>query len=199
MELTLIIGGARSGKSDLAQRLAQASGRRVVVVATMEPRDDEMRERIGAHRASRPPDWTTIEAPSGIAAALEPALRDGDFVLLDCVTLWASNVLLRHAPPDASAVSDAAGAAGAELSLEIDALMSLADRFEGELALVTNEVGMGVVPEWPLGRVFRDVLGAMNARLARESRRMLMVQAGLVLDLKSLGALPIEQFVAARP
>ena len=94
--LSLLIGGARAGKSALAERLAHASGRPVLFVATMEPGDDELRARITDHRASRPAGWRTVEAPLDVAGAIRARARPGDFVIVDCLTLWVSNMLLVH-------------------------------------------------------------------------------------------------------
>jgi adenosylcobinamide kinase/adenosylcobinamide-phosphate guanylyltransferase len=190
--LSLLIGGARAGKSALAERLARASGRPVVFVATMEPGDDEVRARIAAHRASRPAHWRTVEAPIEVMAAIREHARAGDFVVMDCVTLWVSNLLLRELS-DGGEV-DAARAAGA-INVCIAAATDLLDElagFDGEAAIVTNEAGMGVVPAYVLGRVFRDALGRVNALIAARADRVYYLVAGLALELKSAGARPLD-------
>jgi adenosylcobinamide kinase / adenosylcobinamide-phosphate guanylyltransferase len=193
--LTLILGGARSGKSDFALKLASSSGRDVLFVATMEPGDDEMRARIDAHRSQRPQEWRTLEEPRAVVHALRRNARAGDVVLLDCITLWASNLLI-----DATGDTDAAAALTkddqAELSIksQIDALVEWALAFDGEVVVVSNEVGLGVVPAYPLGRAFRDALGAANRLIAARADRTYYLVAGLVVDLKRLGAVPLEGF-----
>lgn len=194
MALTLIIGGARSGKSDLALRLAAASGRPVLFVATMEPRDDEMRARIAAHRAERPQAWRTVEAPLDVVGALNDAARDDDFVVLDCLTLWVANLMLREIGDIEQILPDAAAGAMARIATETRAMADWCDAYAGEIAVVTNEVGLGVVPAYATGRIYRDALGAANAALATRANRVLSVAAGLVVDLTAIGAQPLARF-----
>jgi adenosylcobinamide kinase/adenosylcobinamide-phosphate guanylyltransferase len=190
--LTLILGGARSGKSDLAERLAAASGRDVLFVATMERGDAEMGTRIDAHRAARPAAWRTVEEPLDVLGVLRGHARPGGFVLLDCMTLWVSNMLIARlgdaetARP--AAVRDAIDAAAHQAR----AFAAWARGYDGEVAAVSNEAGMGLVPPYPLGRAFRDALGAANRVVAREADQVYFLLAGLALELKSLGAQPIE-------
>jgi adenosylcobinamide kinase/adenosylcobinamide-phosphate guanylyltransferase len=190
--LTLILGGARSGKSDLALRLAAASKRPVLFVATMEPGDGEMCARIDAHRAGRPDAWRTVEAPIALLDALAAEARAGDCVLIDCVTLWVSNVLL-------SSLGDDGSPTASEIESSVRAAVALAEQlarwggnFDGEAIVVSNEVGGGVVPAYALGRAFRDALGGANRALASRAGRVYHVEAGLAVDLKALGAQPIE-------
>ncbi|MBI5289172.1 MAG: bifunctional adenosylcobinamide kinase/adenosylcobinamide-phosphate guanylyltransferase [Chloroflexi bacterium] len=192
--LSLLTGGARSGKSALAERLGHASNRPVLFIATMEPADDEVRARIAEHRASRPAHWRTVEAPLDVVAALRDHAHTGDFVILDCLTLWVSNILLRSiagvenvTPSEAAAAVETCAAAATHL---LDCIAA----FEGEIAIVTNEVGMGLVPPYPLGRIFRDALGRVNALVAARADRVYYLVAGLALELKSAGALPIDAF-----
>jgi adenosyl cobinamide kinase/adenosyl cobinamide phosphate guanylyltransferase len=171
--LTLILGGARSGKSNFAQRLARArGGDAVLFVATAEARDDEMRARITAHRAARPATWQTLEAPREIARALK--LANARVVVVDCVTLWTSNVLL---------AKDAC--AEAEMMREVDELLAWYHANDTALILVSNEVGMGVVPDNALGRAYRDLLGAVNQRLAAQADEVFLLVAGLPLEIKA--------------
>jgi adenosylcobinamide kinase/adenosylcobinamide-phosphate guanylyltransferase len=192
--LTLVIGGARSGKSDLAQRLAIATGAPVVFIATMQPLDDETRHRVDAHRAARPDSWTTVEAPDDPLAALKQRARTGDCVVIDCLTLWISNLLL-------AAVGDAAEVPADQAASSVDETVAraaaLADRTAahiGDVIVVTNEVGLGVVPPTPLGRLFRDALGGANREFASRADRVYQLTAGLALELKSLGAWPLDAF-----
>lgn len=197
--LTLIIGGARSGKSELALRLAHASARDVLFVATMEPRDDELRARVARHRSERPAAWRTLEAPRDLVAMLEREARPGDFIVVDCITLWVSN-MLTPALPDPDRI-DAVAAARAvdDARAQADALAAWCDGFAGDVAAVTNEVGAGVVPAYPLGRAFRDAMGAANAALAARAQRVFAMTAGLAVDLKAVGARPLDSVAPRVP
>jgi adenosylcobinamide kinase/adenosylcobinamide-phosphate guanylyltransferase len=192
MALTLIIGGARSGKSDFASSLVARRGSDVLVVATMDPRDGESRARVAAHRAARPEHWRTIEEPLAPLAALERVAPRGGAAILDCVTVWVSNLLLAASPTPEDMTPAEAQAALASISREVGALARWSAGYDGELIAVTNEVGAGVVPAYALGRYFRDALGSANRQLARRADRVFSVVAGLALELKSAGALPVE-------
>ena len=178
-ELVLILGGARSGKSTFAERRARERGGPVAFVATATADDDEMARRIAAHRTSRPADWTTIEAPVAVAAhlsALSPATAT---VIVDCLTLLVSNLLLAH-----EAESEAAVARLVEA--EVDALLDCHAADAATWLVVSNEVGLGLVPPYPLGRRYRDLLGRVNARVAARADRVYLMIAGLPVDVKRL-------------
>jgi len=164
----LILGGARSGKSALAVRLARSSGLAVTVVATATAGDVEMAERIARHRAARPPEWRVVEEPMALAAALRAECAADRLVIVDCLTLWLSNLLLAETPLE----SERAGL--------LDALPVL----PGRVLLVANEVGLGIVPENALARRFRDEQGALNQAVAALSDRVTLVAAGLPVVLK---------------
>lgn len=177
--LTLILGGARSGKSTYAEQQAAAAGGRVLYVATAEAWDDEMRARIAAHRAQRPATWRTVEAPRAVGAAARAALDDGaDVVLVDCLTLLASNVII--ALPEGSDER----AASAVLDQELDALLAAYEASDAAWFVVSNEVGLGIVPAYPLGRVYRDALGRANQRMAALADRVIFMVAGLPMTVK---------------
>lgn len=167
--LTLLLGGARSGKSRLAVTLAAADPGPVTVIATGEARDAEMAERIGAHRAQRPAGWTTIEEPVALAAALGRA-GTGGVVIVDCLTLWVAN-LIEHGHGDDEIQERAVRAA------------ELAATCPATVVAVANEVGMGLVPVHPLGRRFRDVAGRVNAAFSAAADQAFLVVAGRVLPL----------------
>jgi adenosylcobinamide kinase / adenosylcobinamide-phosphate guanylyltransferase len=170
MGYVLVLGGARSGKSDLAHRLGLESGRHVTFVATATAGDDEMARRIAHHRSLRPEGWTTVEAPLEVVAAID-AVPAGEFVIVDCLTLWVSNLLADGRPPnDIRSVAE-------------DAAREMA-RCDG--VVVSNEVGLGIVPANEVARTFRDVLGAVNAAFARCSERSVLMVAGRALELKTL-------------
>lgn len=164
----LILGGARSGKSALAVRLARSSGLAVTVVATATAGDAEMAERIARHRAARPPAWRLVEEPIALTAALRAECAADRLVIVDCLTLWLSNLLLAEAPLE----SERAGL--------LDALPGV----PGRVLLVANEVGLGIVPENALARRFRDEQGALNQAVAALSDRVTLVAAGLPVVLK---------------
>lgn len=169
--LGLVIGGARSGKSRLAERLAQATGRPRRYIATAEAWDGEMRARIAAHRQDRGPDWTTVDAPLDLAAALA-SVQPQDIVLIDCATLWLTNHLL----------------ADHNLELEGKLLLAALSACPVPVIVVSNEVGWGIVPDNALARRFRDAQGRLNQQLAAQADLVIGVMAGLPMVLK--GALP---------
>ena len=173
--LTLVLGGVRAGKSSYAQRLA-ADGKRVLLVATAEPGDPEMAARIESHRRSRPAAWDTVEEPVDLAAALPPLLDRYDTVLLDCLTLWVSNLLLRD--PDSESTR------GDVLS-EARTLLELYRGGDASWIVVSNEVGLGVVPPTELGRVFADELGRVNQLVAAQADDVYFMAAGLPLKMKT--------------
>jgi adenosylcobinamide kinase / adenosylcobinamide-phosphate guanylyltransferase len=166
MTATFILGGARSGKSARAQALAEAAGETRLYIATAEALDVEMEARIARHKADRGAGWRTVETPLDLVAAMEAA--DAPVVLVDCLTLWLSN-LMHH---------------GRDVEAESAALCACLGRFEGEVILVSNEVGLGLVPETPLGRAFRDAQGRLNQRVAAVCDVVEFVAAGLPLRLK---------------
>lgn len=171
MALTFLLGGARSGKSTLAVRLASEWSGPVVFVATAEHRDDpEMDARIEAHVAERPPGWKTVEAPLEVVGCVAAAPADA-CVVVDCLTLWVSNAL-------------EAGWSDEETEAAAGELARAAAVREAPTVVVSNEVGLGVVPETPLGRRYRDVLGRVNAVVAAEADRALLVVAGRALELR---------------
>ncbi len=175
--LILILGGARSGKSDYAEKLAGRLGRCVLYIATAEARDDEMAGRIAAHRQARPADWLTLEAPRQVGAALAAVAEPVDVLLLDCLTLLVSNIILALETEPQAAIE-------AAVYEEIEAMVVAQQRLGASLIVVSNEVGLGVVPAYPLGRLYRDVLGRANQRLATLADQVLFMVAGLPLVVK---------------
>ena len=166
--VTLVLGGARSGKSRYAERLIEAAADCAIYCATAEAGDAEMMARIKAHRARRGPFWQTIEEPLALPAAIAAEADGGRPMLIDCLTLWLSNVMLAGRPIE-----------------EETALLCAALRLSpGPVVVVANEVGMGLVPETPLGRCFRDVAGWLNQEIAALSDRVVFIAAGLPLTLK---------------
>lgn len=169
MSLTLLTGGARSGKSALAVRRAGRSGLPVVFVATGQARDEEMSERIARHRAERPAAWQTVEAPVDLGGALGGVPTDR-CVVVDCLSLWVAN-LMEHGDDEAATVARA------------EALARWATAYPGLVIVVSNEVGLGIVPMHPVSRDYRDRLGRVNAVLSRHAHRAQLVVAGRTLTL----------------
>jgi len=176
--LTLILGGARSGKSAYAQQLAEAHHGPVLFVATAIAFDDEMAARIKVHQVERPKDWHTLEAPTSVGQAILNCQSPASLVLIDCLTLLANNVILALPDPENATASQTA------LDEEIESLIRAYEASSAEWLVVSNEVGLGLVPPYPLGRVYRDVLGRANQRLAKAADRVLFMVAGLPMVVK---------------
>jgi len=179
--LTLILGGALSGKSTQALRLASAHDD-VLFLATAERRDGEMAAKIERHRAERPAHWRTLEAPRDLARALAAA-PPAPAIVLDCVTLWVSNLLL------------AEGATWEAASADLDALLDWYHAGHAHLIVVSNEVGLGLVPIDAVSREYREWLGWFNQRLAAEADQVYLMVAGLAIDVKALAAVQSTQDV----
>jgi adenosylcobinamide kinase / adenosylcobinamide-phosphate guanylyltransferase len=184
--VVLILGGARSGKSTLAERMAAEAGGRVTFIATAEAGDGEMARRIEAHRAARPPVWRTVEEPLDLPGAVMSA-GECDVLVVDCLTVWTSNHLCRI---DAAESSPEWSRAAEGLLPALEAQLAefvRTVRESGATALVvSNEVGMGLVPATLLGRAYRDLLGFVNRRVAEGADQVLLVVAGLAVDVKRL-------------
>ena len=178
----LIIGGARSGKSTHAERLADESGLRVVYVATAQVLDGEMERRVAVHRARRPADWGLVESPLNLAETLRHHARSDTCLLVDCLTLWLSNLLFAG---DAARQAEAGQAIDCRLfSGETRALIETLPELPGQVIMVSNEVGCGVVPMHAVSRLFADEQGRLNQRVAAVCDRVTLVAAGLPLRLK---------------
>jgi adenosylcobinamide kinase/adenosylcobinamide-phosphate guanylyltransferase len=170
-EIVLVTGGARSGKSRFAQSRAEAWKGGLLFIATAEVLDLEMRERVETHRQERGPRWDTLEEPLDLAGALTAA-AGYDGVLLDCLTLWTSNLLGAH------------GSDESRLRAAVDAFLAALEGFDGRLCIVTNEVGSGIVPENRLARRFRDLAGTVNQEAAARATAAFLVVSGLPMRLK---------------
>ncbi|HIJ61736.1 MAG TPA: bifunctional adenosylcobinamide kinase/adenosylcobinamide-phosphate guanylyltransferase [Rhodospirillaceae bacterium] len=166
-QLTLVLGGARSGKSAYAEALL-ADAPEAVYLATAQPGDEEMAERIHHHQSRRGAAWTTVEEPLDLTGALALHCRAGRPLLVDCLTLWLSNVLLADGDPGAA----------------IERLAAALPDLPGRLVMVANEVGLGIVPDNALARAFRDHAGRLNQRVAAAAQRVVFIAAGLPLMLK---------------
>ena len=177
--VVLVTGGARSGKSTFAEQYAarRAGQARVTYIATAQALDEGMRRRIDRHRRQRDARWETVEEPLDLVGTLERR-RDDPVLLIDCLTLWLTNVLLAREEDEA--------AAERRVLAEVDRLAAALRDFPGCAIAVTNEVGDGIVPEYPLGRLYRDLAGLMNQRIAATAREVFLVTAGIPVELRRI-------------
>lgn len=178
-QITLILGGARSGKSSHAQKLAEAIGASVTYLATAEALDDEMSRRIQTHRAERPSGWETLEVPHNIATHV-PQIRT-DVVILDCITLLMTNLMMQYVQNDLVDEELFMSA----VHKEIDGLVGQLRERKQAWIIISNEVGLGLVPAYQMGRVYRDAIGWANQRLAREADTVLFMMAGIPMVVKA--------------
>ncbi|MCJ7668337.1 MAG: bifunctional adenosylcobinamide kinase/adenosylcobinamide-phosphate guanylyltransferase [Anaerolineae bacterium] len=179
----LILGGARSGKSRFAQKLAAELGKRVLYVATGEAHDEEMRQRIDEHRRNRPPNWRTLEVPVNVGRRILEEIGNAQVVVLECLTLLVSNVIGEStAESDPEAVD--VPLLEERLDLELRELMGAVNTARAYSIVVSNEVGLGLVPANRLGRLYRDLLGKANQAFAERADEVYLMVAGLPLQLK---------------
>lgn len=171
MKSILITGGARSGKSQFAQKLAVEASGSVLFVATAEAKDEDMRLRIEAHQKSRPGSWKTLEAPLGISGIIGQHTGEAEIVVIDCVTMLVANIMLQ-------------GQGEEPVLKEIEDLINQMDELEATFILVSNEVGLGLVPDNELGRRYRDCLGRANQILAQHADEVYLMVAGIPVRLK---------------
>jgi adenosylcobinamide kinase/adenosylcobinamide-phosphate guanylyltransferase len=175
-QIILISGGARSGKSKYAEQRAGALGRRQLYVATAEAKDEEMMQRIAEHKSRRGNQWVTVEEPVELAEALLAHQGKIDCALVDCLTLWISNLLVRR---DGNHVEE-----------KVDQLLETLPQLDFDVVLVTNEVGWGIVPDNPLARQFRDLAGSTNQRIAAAANEVALMVAGIPMIAKKGTACP---------
>ncbi|HEX3014969.1 MAG TPA: bifunctional adenosylcobinamide kinase/adenosylcobinamide-phosphate guanylyltransferase [Desulfobacteria bacterium] len=183
-QIILVTGAARSGKSSFAEALAASSGKEITYFATAQADDAEMAERIRRHRASRPSSWPTIEEPLDVPARLADLLNCDRVVLLDCLTLWLSNLLLQQL----DAQGELLPGFQQKIEQQVTKLVEIAQRGPATLICVSNEVGWSVVPENKLARVYRDLTGRANQAVARAAGKVYLVVAGYPLEIKASGS-----------
>lgn len=176
MSITLILGGARSGKTHFAQEIAARLGNRVLYIATAEALDEEMSSRIEAHKRSRPSTWKTVEARTDLVKSIVGDIDDAEVVVLDCLTLLVSNLL------DGDGID--AGALELRVTQELEGLFTLIENASSHFIIISNELGLGLVPVYPSSRAYRDVLGLANQMIARRADEVYLMVAGIPITLK---------------
>jgi adenosylcobinamide kinase/adenosylcobinamide-phosphate guanylyltransferase len=186
--MIFVTGGARSGKSTFAETLARQHPGRVCYLATATVTDSEMAQRVAQHRRRRPKDWSTIEVIDALAGALRTAAHDHDLILVDCLTVYLTRLLPNDLPGERAVSAGQVDALDAAVDREIETIVSAIRAIDADTIVVSNEVGSGLVPPYPSGRLFRDIVGRANQTLARTADRAFVVVAGLALDLSALRA-----------
>jgi adenosylcobinamide kinase / adenosylcobinamide-phosphate guanylyltransferase len=192
--LILLLGGARSGKSALAERLAArlAGDGGVLYVATAQAGDDEMRVRIAEHQRRRPASWRTLEAPHDLAGGIREHAASASVILVDCLTVWTSNLLLREAGETETLTPEQESVIVSQLA----DLLATCRSASATCLLISNEVGLGLVPPYPLGRAYRDLLGRVNQRVAAAADEVYLLVAGIPIDLKALASPELTTLLA---
>lgn len=181
-KLIFVLGGARSGKSSFAQAYAEEHGKNVVYVATSEPVDQEIVERIEKHQDERPSEWQTIEVPFGLTEHFEKQPFQADTVILDCITMLVNNIAIKNMDDIDAPQEQLIFEQG---MLEIENLLSYIEKSEATWLVVSNEVGLGLVPPYPLGRVYRDLLGAVNKKIALIADQVIFMIAGIPMHMET--------------
>jgi adenosylcobinamide kinase/adenosylcobinamide-phosphate guanylyltransferase len=179
-KLILITGGVRSGKSNYAQQLAGNSGKKVLFVATAEALDNEMRSRITEHRKARPPEWQTLEAAIGIGDQIRSNISGSDIVIVDCITLLLNNIFSREYRDTRSSVE-------ITTNNEMSNLLNQIQEIPATFIIVTNEIGSGIVPDNEMARLYRDLLGKANQKLAKQAEEVFLMIAGIPVRIKPSG------------
>jgi adenosylcobinamide kinase/adenosylcobinamide-phosphate guanylyltransferase len=175
----LILGGARSGKSRYAQELASRMAEKVLFVATATAGDEDMRQRIEKHKHSRPASWRTLEAPDNLGKEIEAAIEDEPLVIVDCLTLLVNNIFCRYGEQEFESLADAE--LEKQVVAEISGLIDCMRKVSASFIIVSNEVGLGIVPDNRMGRLYRDILGRANQMLAQHCDEVYLMIAGIPL------------------
>lgn len=184
-EIIVITGGVRSGKSSLAEEKAKELGKKVAYIATAIAFDEGMKDRISKHKASRPSTWATIEMYKGFSELEKNQdFIDSDLILLDCMTLMVSNILLDSDIDFDKCSIDEIERIEKDIFSEVIELFQIIAKFKKKLIIVTNEVGMGLVPSYRLGNIFRDIAGRVNQYLAKQANEVYLTVSGIPLQIK---------------
>ncbi len=181
-KIILLLGGARSGKSYYAQELAKTMAQKVLFVATAEAGDEDMRRRIKNHRLARPASWRTLEASTRIGNRIKDEIKDEQLVVIDCITLLVSNIFCRYDEKQFETIEDSI--LEKEAQFEVDQLLNCLKKVEASFIIISNEVGMGIVPDNRMGRLYRDALGRVNQTLAQNADEVYFLAAGIPLRVK---------------
>jgi adenosylcobinamide kinase/adenosylcobinamide-phosphate guanylyltransferase len=181
-KIILLLGGARSGKSHFAQEYARRNAQKVLFVATATAGDEDMRLRIEQHKKVRPATWTTLEVPDHIAKEIKETINDEDLVIIDCITLMINNIFCRYDENQFENISDSL--LENQVMSEIGELISCLDEVPSSFVLVSNEVGLGIVPDNRMSRLYRDLLGRANQMLAQKADEVYFMVAGIPLTAK---------------
>lgn len=181
-KVMLLLGGARSGKSHFAQEYARRSGEKVLYVATATAGDEDMRRRIEKHQQKRPSHWRTLEVPTDIGTQIETNAGDARLIIIDCITLLVNNIFNRYDEQQFDTIDDAV--LEKEVVAEIQQLQKCLKKVNASFLIVSNEVGLGLVPDNRMGRLFRDILGRANQILAQTADEVYLMVAGIPLRIK---------------
>jgi len=181
-KIIMLLGGARSGKSSYAHELARKMARKVLFVATAEPGDEDMRRRIENHRLKRPTGWRTLEMTAGIGKAIEKEIEDEQLVIIDCITLLIGNIFSRYDEKTFDTIEDTI--LEKQVFSEIDNLLKCLEKAKTSFIIVSNEVGLGIVPDNRMGRLYRDLLGRANQTLAGKADEVYFMISGIPLRVK---------------
>ncbi len=181
-KIILLLGGARSGKSYYAQELARKMAKKVLFVATAEAGDEDMRHRIQDHQRNRPATWRTLEVTRDIGEAIEDAIEDEPLVIIDCITLLVGNIFGRHDEKDFDSIEDSV--LEKEVLCEVDRLIQCLQKTPASFIIVSNEVGLGIVPDNRMARLYRDFLGRANQKLSGSADEVYFMMAGIPLRVK---------------
>ncbi len=181
-KIILLLGGARSGKSRFAQEYARRNGENVLLVATATAGDEDMRRRIEKHKKDRPTNWRTLEVVTNIGIQIETNARDAQLIVIDCITMLVNNIFSRYDEKQFDAIDDSV--LEKEIVAEIEQLQMCMEKVNASFLIVSNEVGLGLVPDNRMGRLYRDFLGRANQMLAQESDEVYLLVAGIPLRVK---------------
>ena len=181
-KIVLLLGGARSGKSQYAQELAGQTADEVLFVATATPGDEEMRRRILKHRSERPPTWRTLEAANHVGSRIQQEIGDARLVIIDCITLLVNNIFCQFGDQQFESIEDSV--IGSQVDIEIEELLYCLGQCSCDFIIVSNEVGLGLVPDNRMGRLYRDFLGRANQKLAQCSTEVYLMVAGIPVRIK---------------
>jgi adenosylcobinamide kinase / adenosylcobinamide-phosphate guanylyltransferase len=181
-KIILLLGGARSGKSHYAQECARQSGEKVLFVATATAGDEDMRLRIAKHKKDRPSTWRTLEAATNVGKQIEADAGDAQLVVIDCITLLVNNIFSRYDEKQFKTIDDAV--LEQEVTAEISQIRNCLKKVDASFIIVSNEVGLGLVPDNRMGRLYRDMLGRANQMLAQSADEVYLLVAGIPLRVK---------------